>query len=485
MRILVVLLLLLLTTSIQAQFSATKLTEYQYGKLGTADEDLFHSAYSRLMLNYGYHDFKFTFGGQAYYTPYEERNYFDPMWMSASYKKKGWDLKLGNFNETIGRGILLRSFEIPGALLEDKGFRSKNYFNRDVLGARAGYRGKNFAVKALYGAAKNNLIPPTQELEARRPDIIGAISGEYTLRQQTLGLSALRHTHKEEDSFYSLASIGGNIGSKLSYFAAYATYVGGNLEGASTKNNYALYGSLNLSLNAVGLSLEWKDYKNFFLGAGINEPPALVREHSYRTLNRTTHVLQPVNEKGVQLEAYYQLGVWTTFTVNYTWAQNTFHETFDYHEVFAEVSTTVASTDVKLFVDWAVDPFEGVENRISTGFLIDKGIGKGYGLRLEAEWQNFERYEEKVANYATTLTFRKGSKIYLSLNTELSSDAFLVEDNQDQKIWLGGTARYKLNRKHNLQLFAGERRGGPACSAGICYEVLDFKGVELRWNARF
>ncbi|MCT4646781.1 MAG: hypothetical protein N4A74_17455, partial [Carboxylicivirga sp.] len=53
------------------------------------------------------------------------------------------------------------------------------------------------------------------------------------------------------------------------------------------------------------------------------------------------------------------------------------------------------------------------------------------------------------------------------------------------KIWLSSTLRYKVNTKHTLQLFAGERRGGPACSAGVCYEVLDFKGVELRWYARF
>ena len=29
------------------------------------------------------------------------------------------------------------------------------------------------------------------------------------------------------------------------------------------------------------------------------------------------------------------------------------------------------------------------------------------------------------------------------------------------------------------------RRGGPAYQAGVCYEVLDFKGVELRFSSGF
>jgi hypothetical protein len=34
-------------------------------------------------------------------------------------------------------------------------------------------------------------------------------------------------------------------------------------------------------------------------------------------------------------------------------------------------------------------------------------------------------------------------------------------------------------------LFAGERRGGTACTSGTCYEVLAFRGAELRVLTRF
>ena len=34
-------------------------------------------------------------------------------------------------------------------------------------------------------------------------------------------------------------------------------------------------------------------------------------------------------------------------------------------------------------------------------------------------------------------------------------------------------------------LFAGERRGGTACTSGTCYEVLAFRGAEMRFLTRF
>jgi len=67
--------------------------------------------------------------------------------------------------------------------------------------------------------------------------------------------------------------------------------------------------------------------------------------------------------------------------------------------------------------------------------------------------------------------------------SELTNDSYITEDNH--KVWLGANFKYQLNKQNSIQLFAGSRRGGPACNAGICYEVLDFKGVEIRLTSRF
>ena len=103
-----------------AQFSATNLMEYQYGQLLDSDQESFNAIYNKTLLNYRFGDFKATAGFQLYQSPYSTRNYIDPSWLGINYKNKSWEINLGNFGETLGRGILLRSYEIRGALFEDR-----------------------------------------------------------------------------------------------------------------------------------------------------------------------------------------------------------------------------------------------------------------------------------------------------------------------------------------------------------------------------
>jgi len=469
-------LLLLGSSMAHAQFSGTSLLEYQYGELPSANESAFNAMYNKLNLNYRYKQLRIKAGVQYYISPYSERNYVEPGWLGANYRNKGWDLSLGNFNETIGRGILLRSYEIHGAVIEDLSFRSKQYFYRDLLGASAGYRHKKFAFKAMYGMVLNNVIAPTESISARRDDEIMAFTGEYKFLKQTIGGAFMHLSNAAEKTDYAMGNISGRLFPFLNYYTAYASTVNGPSKG------HAIYASLNMAINKFGLSVEWKDYDNFVIGSGINEPPALVKEHSYRVLNRSTHVLQPDNESGFQIEAFYQASDNTLLTINHTVANNDFGADFNYREWFAEVSTSFNQSDLKIFADYANDELKDEEDRISTGLNLEQKIKTKHGLLLELEYQSFNRQSVNNQNVVTGLTYNYQSKLYWGVLNEWSNDTF-ISDNE--KFWLSTTIRYKLNSKNTFQLFAGERRGGPACSAGVCYEVLDFKGVELRWMARF
>ena len=139
--------------------------------------------------------------------------------------------------------------------------------------------------------------------------------------------------------------------------------------------------------------------------------------------------------------------------------------------------------DIKLFIDYAEDPFKLEENRISTGLYSEWKAGKNSTIRTDYEFQHFDRLNEGNVNQDLTVGYAYKSKIIGSIVAEYSTDNYLV--NSGSKYWLGANLKYKLNNKHSFQLFAGERRGGPACNAGVCYEVLDFKGVELRITSRF
>jgi len=473
-----------LSIRLQAQFNGNNLAEYQYGRLPN-DTSSISTLYDRLVANYNYKFLKASATIEQFYTPLSGSNYVNLSQFSLQFKLKPFEIKIGNFYETIGRGLLLRSFEIPGAILEDLSYRSRHYFNRDLLGISAKYNYKNFNTKILYGSPLNYVFPPTQDIKDRRSDTIAAIYSEYSLKKQTIGVAAMKHMNSGNDNVYIMATVSGNISTGFSYYTEFAKNVSDfSADDFSTKSSYAFYSGLNYAKNSFGLSAEYKSYNNFLIGSGINEPPALIKEHSYKVLNRSTHVLQPTNETGYQVEFFYTFLNLSTLTFNNSIAINKFGNRRVFQEYFLEYDFSISEKhDVKVFADYAEDPFKLEENRVSAGLSTDWKIFGNSSIKTDYEFQTFERLGENYQNHVFVLGYAYKSKIICNIVTEYSDDSFIVTEGS--KIWVGANLKYQVNDKHTLQVFAGERRGGPACNAGVCYEVLDFKGVELRLTSRF
>lgn len=467
-----------------SQISITNLLEYQYGNIPSDNTDDFSSLYDRAVLNYSFDNFKAGMTFEQFYTPYENRNYTKLNQFIVQYRTKNLDIKAGNFYETIGRGLLLRSYEIPGAILEDISYRSRHYFHKDILGASAKYRINSFALKLLYGKPLNYVFPPNQDFDDRRPDEVWAASAEYGFSEQIIEVSMMSLNNKTGGTqTYNSINLSGNISPSFSYYTELAQSIENDMFfNFSDEGSYAFYVNLNYNKGDLGISAEFKDYQNFLLGAGINEPPALVREHTYRLLNRSTHVLVPLDEQGYQFEIFYQFNNGALLTVNHTLAVNQLAKKFTFQEYFAEYATTLFSKhDLKLFVDYAEDPFKEEKQRISAGIYTDWKIANSKAFSFEYEFQTFKRNSAEVSNHYVNLVLSLKSKFSANILTEWSNDPFLTEDS---RIWVGGYLNYKFNYKHQVQLFAGQRRGGPACSAGVCYEILDFEGVEIRITSR-
>jgi hypothetical protein len=466
-------------------FTGTNLLDYQHGKI-PGDTVNQSGIYDRTVAQFSMNNIRAGVSLEQYHTPLTDRNYLKLTQFSLRYQSDQLEVSLGHFAETLGRGLLLRSFEIPGAVLEDLSYRSRHYFHRDILGFWGQYRvNKHFSIKALYGQPLNYLFPPNQEDALRRPDIIEAINPEVSIGRQMLGGALLRVTNSSETSVYGMVNASGSLFPFLSYYIEMAkdadTYA---LNDFSGEVPFALYGSINMSLGSLGVSLEYKKYNNFLLGAGFNEPPALVKEHSYRVLNRSTHVLQPDNETGYQIEAFYSFPDFSMLTFNHTIAINEFGRQFIFREFFLEYDFKIRGDHhFRLFADYAEDPFKLEENRISTGAYIEWNISPSHLLNTYYEYQTFDRTDNQVYNHVAVLGITLLPKLAVNLTGEMSNDPFLTE--KAFRTWLGGNLRYQLNNRNTLQLFAGQRRGGPACNAGICYEVLDFEGVEIRLTSRF
>ncbi len=466
---------------ILGQITITNLMETQYGKLPNETADFFLSFYDRTEVDFRKKGLSVSATIEQYHTAFEGRSYTDLSQFTLGYKKKSWDFKLGNFYETLGRGALLRSFEIPGALLEDIGFRSRNYFHRDILGGSASYTSKKVNIQILSGGVLNNVLPPTFERADRRVDIVTVTKAKYKYNKgHEAGLIAMRHEIEGSDAAHYLsATLDGRIIDGLDYYVEYSS----NIE----NNRHALYAGLTASKGAFSASLEYKKYQNFIIGAGINEPPAGVKQQTYRVLNRSIHVPNPLNEQGYQVDLFYRLEDGTVFNLNHSLANNQFgaiNTTF--FQYFIEVQSSIGEKiDYKLFVDYSKDPFKGEPNRYSAGLYTDIEVNPKLRITPEVEYQAFDRGDNGLYNFNMLMGLNYDSKLFVSVLSEWTNDPFIIKDDQADRMYLGGTLRYQPNYKHTFQLFLGERRGGPQCAAGVCYEILDFKGFELRWIGKF
>lgn len=465
-----------------SQFSGSNLAEIQFGKLPNEVSDAFPSFYDRLELNYKFNSFTARTTIEQYHTTKEGRSYLDLSQASLSYRKKKWDIKIGNFYETLGRGLMLRSFEIPGGVLEDIGFRSRNYFHRDILGASVKYRTKKATFHILRGDVLNNILPPTFDRSERRIDRVTAASAEvkFLKKHKAKAIGLIRESEGQANDNFLSGSLNGPIIKGLKYHIEYAQNI-------DDSEQSALYASLNGYKGSFSYNIEYKKYENFVLGSGLNEPPAVVKQQTYRVLNRSIHVSNPVNESGIQVDLFYNFENGNNLNINHSTTKNTFaNNSFTFRQFFVEYGGTYnANSDFKLFLDYSDDPFKGESDRISAGLYSDIFLNDEVRFVPEFEFQTFNRNEQSVYNLNFLIGFNIKSKLSFSILTEITDDPFIVREDQTTRIYLGNNIRYKLNNSHTLQMFVGERRGGPQCSAGVCYEILDFRGVELRWVARF
>ncbi|XOV94937.1 MAG: DUF6029 family protein [Bacteroidota bacterium] len=351
-----------------SQFSLYNLTEYQYGNLPTDTVNAFSTLYDRLLIDYSYDRFKAGITFEQFTSPYENRSYYRLTQARLQYYGKNLEIKFGNFYETLGRGTLLRSYQIPGAVLQDLTFRSRYYFNQDFLGGQIKYKLKKFTIKTLYGNPLNSVLPPNQELADRRPDRVGSIDLGFEFENHSIGAGFLNLNNNSGSHSLAMLNGSGNISQSVSYYTELAKNLDRQFElvNFSSNSSFAWYANLNYAAENFGITTEFKSYKNFVLGLGMNQPPALVRQHLYRQLNRSTHVMNAANETGYQLEAFYNfpgkeedIPGSTVLTLNHTLAINDFGRRFVFQEYFVELASSINEiNDYKLFVDYAADPLK-------------------------------------------------------------------------------------------------------------------------------
>ena len=428
---------------------------------------------------------------------------------SLRLNRGGAALVVGNYFAILGRGLTLRAYDLPGVILESQSFRRRYAPARDLLGGTASWQGDLLELKALVGQPVSGDVPPgvragspSQTIDRRQDWVSG---GEAALRPSqgiALGGTVLNLQPDGQGSSWAwsgyadldLSPALGNLPVSGLYGTLYGEYA---RRAKDIAPGHGLYLSSSLGGPNLGLSLEYKDYENFFLG--VNDPPSLIREHSAALLNRSTHVLLAQSEKGYQAEASYTLPWADRITANVSGARNKLTDTRSavFREVYLEyaVDRLLPAFSGLLFYDWGKDELEGTRRRHSTGITLELGLESEQSVGLDLQAQRGSRPFGSPQTYNNTyaaLSWKHPAGIGLAVMLDRTTDPLEVDDartidrieTDPLNLWSMGLSA-RIGSHHEASVFAGRRRGGTACTSGTCYQVLPFRGVEMRISTHF
>ncbi len=501
------LLAAVLATPLQAQTQLSSLSEIQVGNLPEHQPRNLRTIYHQFNLAYALNDFRFGIRSEAFGSSESDRNYGEILQRFASYRRGRFQATLGHFYTIVGSGLLAHAFELPGVITEQRGSRRRYQIVRDLDGLQVRYGLPWGSLRLLRGTPVNSGLPPgLQGIDRRQGTIQGGSLELKPHRHLDTGLSLIhyeiggrRETGAALNARLRLAPLLSALGIDGTYADIYGEYAQRDFSAARFLSldrdlGRALYFSATLTAGAWGLSFEFKDYRDFVLGQ-INNPPTLIREHSAHLLNRITHDLLADDERGFQAELSYTSAGGQILTANLTRALRRLAPGNDddksLRELFLQLDSPLGeSTEAQFFVDFNRNQILEDQQHRLFGTLWTWSMDPQHTFEFDAQFQDVDRRfgtsDYPYNNLYFNLVAHRAPGISAAIQLERSTDELATgADPSGTTWWWGLNLNADLLADHNLNLFAGQRRSGLACTAGTCYEVLGFEGVELRLHNRF
>lgn len=436
----------------------------------------------------------------------------DPHYSQITQRWVEWSdphgrLRIGNFYALLGRGLLHRSFELPGVILDPNGIRSRFAFARDMDGVQGEITAGPVHAQAFSGTGNPGENSPAAEAFGL-PRYIGQFSGAEVSVAPTPAARAgaayartnagLASTDESGSGFVEVDPLGlGGVHSvSLPLYFEYAQSNGGFGDWwkfrHGTGTPHALYASTGLLWGRLGASVEWKDYTDF--RKGTNDPPSLVREQTWTILNRDTHVLNAGRESGTQAEVTYGIAPGCVATANVSTADGVALN--HYRERFFELRFDPADART-----WSAGAYlDGTEDR-ATALAAGHAAGALAEVRLRDRWSVHADVEGLHAQETRgALPPLPYEDLYATLGVGLADRGTVAvawdrtSNPLVRSVWSGGgaflhlwsgTVTAHLAPEHDATLTVGRFRGGRACTAGVCYDLPAFDGAELRLVSRF
>ena len=496
------LLYLLLSPPTYAQIGLSTLSEIQIGNIPDRDPQDLRTAYAQINFDYTAAGFRAGLRSENFTASESGRNYGEIIQRYVHYRRGPFEVAAGHFYTIFGNGLLLHAFELPGVVTEERGSRRRYQITRDLDGVQLRYRLANAEFLFLRGTPVDSHLPPGLEgVDRRRGKVQGGGIIWHLGPHLETGLGLLQFKAGNLDDLGAdlyarlrLAPLLERLSLSQLYGELYGEYAQRDAQwdrwfSLDRDLPRALYLSSTWTLGTWGLSLEYKDYEDFLI-ANANNPPPLIREHEAFLLNRITHDLLADDEAGFQSELTYAFAGGQMFTANYTRATRRWgpgsDDDDDLWEIFVQADTPFGDDiDAQFFADFSYNRILADEERTTVGTAWDWRAGERYGLNAEVQFQDIERKFGPASfpfkNFYVSFALNRQTDWSAALVLQRSTDELETGASLSGKTWWwGGNLNWQVWPGYSLDLFAGKRRSGLACTGGTCYEVLAFEGVSIR-----
>jgi hypothetical protein len=457
-----------------------------------------------------------------------ELDYDEFVHRHAAWNSEWIDARIGNYQALFGRGLVLRAFELTGVVREELGQQFGD--SRDLDGVKVRLHRGAAEVVALTGKPRLANEPPDLD-RSKNILVSGAVASTEVSTGVRIGAEYLRldftpigDTAKTSEVVGGFVQLGfdrwlrrtglDRLSLDTYVEVARATGLVFSERRSSTKIDpdrgrgfyfaqTASIGDVGLRGLRVGASWEYKDYQNFLLGEGVNEPPPLVREHPYVLLNRNTHVLNPMQEEGYQFESRLDYRRRASLVLNWSRAEtpplpalpDDPPRTARFEEFYAELTGRARGVSVSAFAGDSQDGTRLLFERRTYGLHTVVPIRGPHSVELEYEQlTGIERRRttddvDFKDNYVA-FTYAWAGRFSVSAIRETSdnpdSGSFDPDTSAfERRAFESVSGSVRLGNHHELVAFWGARRGGLQCTAGTCYNVPAFDGVLTQLVSRF
>jgi hypothetical protein len=445
----------------------------------------------------------------------------------AEYDGEHFYGRIGTFSQLFSKGLAMNLFESRGL-----------GYDTWMEGINAKYKSNKLSATAIYGILNFEDSLVTKRVEKHKL-LVGNIE-YYFADNLKLGFTFLNSNsgfeivNQNVDAEINITSIYFNY--IFSEFTFSLDYANKKTKEITTGKNYsgaALYGALSYSGTDIGITIDYKNYlfdekspfeRNDFSRPTrmlpFQNPPIVMKEHTYTLLTRAIHEIDFNDEVGFQIEVFYPFSQTTSLNLNASFASRHNYYEFDknsfvfikkergtnfypsldkkyspYYELFGEIEhyinesiwikTVLANRKKIIYNEYAPNFSHEVSSTIAA-IQLNSILSDVYSFEGQIEYEkvfdNYNANQHNFYNILFTLINSFWSKFTFSLRYEFTDNNF---DLSRRKNWFTIESSYRITSTNTITIAYGKDRGGQVCTNGVCRYIQPFEGFRFSIISNF